>query len=100
MSSRYLLTPQAEADVDEIIQYLAERSDDAPLTVYSAFLDAFERLSGQPHIGHVREDLTDRGLKFLSVYSYLIVYNHQALPLQIVAVLHGARDVASLIRER
>ena len=44
MSSRYLLTPQAEADVDEIIQYLAEHSDDAPLTVYRAFLDAFTKL--------------------------------------------------------
>ncbi len=100
MASLFRLTPQAEADINEIIEYLAERSDDAPRTVFHAFIDAFERLGGSPQIGHAREDLTDRPLKFWGVYSYLVVYDHQASPLQIVAVLHGARDVASLMRER
>lgn len=99
MASLYNLTPQAEVDIDEIIQYLAQRSEDAPHTVLNAFIDAFERLGANPEIGHSREDLTERPLKFLSVYSYLIVYNHRCAPLQIIGVLHGARDAASLMRE-
>jgi plasmid stabilization system protein ParE len=42
-------------------------------------------------------DLTDRPVKFWSVYSYLVVYYRQANH-SIVAVLHGARDVERLLR--
>ena len=45
------------------------------------------------------EDLTDRPLKFWSVYSYLVVYDPAGEPLTIVAVLHGARDVARILTE-
>jgi toxin ParE1/3/4 len=52
-----------------------------------------------PALGHAREDLTDRPLKFWSVYSYLVVYDPAGDPLTIVAVLHGARDVAQILKE-
>jgi hypothetical protein len=32
-------------------------------------------------IGHIRDDLTDRRLKFWSVYSYLVVYEPESRPL-------------------
>jgi len=35
----------------------------------------------------------------LSVYSYLVVYDPESRPLTIVAVLHGARDVAHLLKD-
>jgi len=47
----------------------------------------------------MREDLTDRRLKFWSVYSYLVVYDPVGDPLTIVAVLHGVRDVAQILKE-
>lgn len=70
------------------------------MIVYAAFIEAFERLGEHPHIGHTREDLTERPVRFWNVHSYLIVYNDATAPLQIVAVLHGARDVRSLMKER
>jgi len=51
-----------------------------------------------PAIGHTRQDLTDRPVKFWSVYSYLIVYDSESRPLTVVAVLHGARDVEPLLK--
>ncbi|WP_337171681.1 type II toxin-antitoxin system RelE/ParE family toxin [Gemmatimonas aurantiaca] len=99
-ASRYLLTSAAEADIDGIIQHLAERSEDAPLIVYAAFIEAFELLGEHPRIGHTRKDLTERPLRFWSIHSYFIVYNDATAPLQIVAVVHGARDVRSLMKER
>ena len=36
----------------------------------------------------------------LAVYSYLIVYRPDTKPLQVAAVLHGARDVAKLLLTR
>jgi antitoxin ParD1/3/4/toxin ParE1/3/4 len=43
--------------------------------------------------------LTERALKFWSVYSYVIAYDPSSKPLTVVAVLHGARDVAQILKE-
>ncbi len=99
MALGYRLTQAAETDVVEIIQYLAERSDDAAQSVFRALEDAFNRLASHPHIGHAREDLTARPVKFLSVFSYLVVYAPETSPLQIIRVLHGARDVGALMKK-
>jgi antitoxin ParD1/3/4/toxin ParE1/3/4 len=45
-------------------------------------------------------ELTDEPVKFFSVYSYLIVYRPETKPLQVVAILHGNRDVEQLLKDR
>ncbi len=54
-------------------------------------------LGSEPGIGHVRQDLTDRPLKFWLVYSYLIVYDPETKPIQIIRVLHGRQHVENLL---
>jgi antitoxin ParD1/3/4/toxin ParE1/3/4 len=66
--------------------------------VYGELEHAFELLADNPEIGHLREDLTDRPVKFWSVFSYLVAYDPARDPLRIVAVVHGARDVERLLR--
>jgi plasmid stabilization system protein ParE len=68
--------------------------------VRDAIHDAVGKLAESPDIGHTREDLTDRPVKFWAVYSYLIVYDPASRPLTIVAVLHGARDVERLLKQK
>ena len=96
--SRYQLTREARSQVDEIADFVAEESVDAALRVLDALEDAFRRLAEMPEIGHFREDLTERPVKFWSVFSYLVVYDPSSQPLTIVAVLHGARDLETLLR--
>jgi len=67
--------------------------------VLDALEHTFHRLAETPHIGHLREDLTTRPVKFWGVYSYLIVYDPASAPLTVVAVLHGARDVEHLLKD-
>lgn len=98
MSQGYQLTANAQRQVDEIGAFIAEDSIDAALRVYDSLEEAFERLGTHPGIGHTREDLTERPLKFFSVYSYLVVYDPLSRPVTVVAVLHGARDVAQLLK--
>ena len=98
MSPRYQLTPSARQDVDRITDLIAEDNVDAALRVHDALEEAFRRLAERPGMGHTREDLTVRPLKFWSVYSYLVVYDPTSTPLTVVAVLHGARDVGSLLK--
>jgi plasmid stabilization system protein ParE len=93
VSRGYRLTSEAQADVDEICEFIAQDSVDAALRVLDAFEHAFNMLAGSPEIGHTREDLTARPLKFWGVYSFLLVYDPASAPLSIIAVLRGARDV-------
>ena len=60
-------------------------------------MPALKLLGKQPGVGHVREDLTGRPVKFWPVYSYLIVYDPETEPIQILRVLHGMRDVEEIL---
>jgi antitoxin ParD1/3/4 len=63
-------------------------------------MEAFEQLAQWPGKGHRRADMGDRAVRFWPEGSYLIVYREKSVPLQVVAILHGARDVPSVIRDR
>lgn len=93
----YLLTPSAKRDINDIWDYIADDSIEAADRVIDALESAMIKLAKSPGIGHWREELADKRHRFLLVYSYLIVYRHEAKPLQIVRVLHAARDVQSIL---
>jgi plasmid stabilization system protein ParE len=48
----------------------------------------------------VRTDLTSKNVRFWPVGSYLVVYRDHPDGVQIVAVLHGSRDVPSVLDAR
>ena len=97
MSRPYRLFAEARRQIDEIGAFVADDNVDAALKIYDAFEDAFQLLAENPGIGHTREDLTTRPVKFWSVFSYLVVYDPESSPLQIITVVHGARDVTNLL---
>jgi plasmid stabilization system protein ParE len=101
LSATYVLAPQAAADLVEIWRYIREQSSSTVANrVESVILDRLAFLARTPGIGHSREDLTKANVKFLSVYSYLIVYRPDTNPLQIAAILHGRRDVREILKTR
>ncbi len=95
---RFVLTGLAERDLDQIKAFLLEEAG-ATITrrVLKDIRDAILFLSKEPRAGHVRKDLTSRPVRFWPVYSYLIVYDPETKPLQIIRVLHGMRDVAGIL---
>ena len=95
----FVLTPAAEGDLLDILEYIEQDSTDAAVRVRIALRDAMRLLAEHSHLGHVRTDLADEALRFWPVFSYLIVYRPETDPLQIVRVLHGARDVRRLLEE-
>ena len=48
--------------------------------------------------GHSRPDLTTKDVRFWPVRSYLVIYR-ETVPLEIVTILHGARDIHSFLGE-
>jgi plasmid stabilization system protein ParE len=97
MTSRCVLSVVAEQDIDEIITYLAQENPAVAQTFLDALFDAMNNLAEYPELGHLREDLTDRPVKFWPFkWHYLIIYKPTS-PLEIVRVLSGFRDIINLI---
>src|SRR5260370_34804448 len=101
--SGYALTPLARADIFDIWSYIAEDSEDAADCVEHAIYDACAVVPEAPMRGHFRPDLTTRSLRFwtLTRYpNYTIVYRPETSPLQVVAVLHGKRNLRRILKVR
>ena len=94
----FVLTPRAEHDVSDIWDYIADDSIEAADRVVGALETTMHKLAKAPGIGHMREELADRRHRFFLVYSYLIVYRYETKPLQVIRVLHAARDVQNMLR--
>ena len=97
--SRFVLTPAAQADLLDIFDYISQDSSDAAHRVIAEIRAAMRKLADMPEMGHFRRDLATEPLRFWPVYSYLIIYRPEAKPLQVVRVLHGARDVRQILEE-
>ncbi len=94
---RFVLTPLAEQDLNEIWEYIGDDSVEAANRVLSKIEAAIYRLTEHPGLGHLREDLADSRHRFYLVYSYLIVFRPGTDPLQVIRVLHAARDVQTIL---
>lgn len=97
---RYLVAPGAQDDLRQVWRYLFEVAGfEVAEKIEGEFFDVFQGLADVPGKGHKRSDLTARGVLFFVVYQYMIVYR-QSVPLEIVAVLHGKRDLRRLLKTR
>jgi toxin ParE1/3/4 len=97
--SRFRITRPAQEDLREIRAYIAQRgSTRAAARWIGTLRQHFPRLADTPGIGRPRDDLAP-GLRSLAVGDYLIFYVEVPGGIDIVHVLHGARDIERLFRE-
>jgi plasmid stabilization system protein ParE len=100
--SRYQFTPQAVDDLFEIWSYIARDSVGAANRVEVAVHNACAFLADGPLRGRTREEITPLPLRFWTVQAfpnYIIVYDPQSDPLQIIRILYGSRDVLAILGE-
>jgi len=93
----FVVSPLAARDLDDIWNYLADDNLEATDRVLLGLEKAMNKLAKRPGVGHLREDLADRRHRFFLVYSYLIAYRQETKPLQIIRVMHAARDIQTLL---
>jgi plasmid stabilization system protein ParE len=97
---KYQFTPQAAGDLSEIWNFIAKDNPEAADRVEEAVFRACDLLADSPFAGRPRKDLTPLPVRFWVVHpysKYLIVYDPEKKPLQIIRVLHGARDLPSVL---
>jgi plasmid stabilization system protein ParE len=95
--NEYVLSAAARLDVRQIWIQIAEANIDAADQVIAEFQRAMNQLTEHPGMGHRRPDVKNPRYRFWTVYSYLIAYYPDTSPLQIVRVIHGARDVKRIL---
>src|SRR5438034_10091941 len=96
----YIVMPEARQDLYDIRDFIAEDSVEAADRVREEFEREFAKLAEMPGMGHLREDLAGPHVRFCSLYSYLIAYRADRRPIEIWAVVHGARNLDAFFARR
>jgi toxin ParE1/3/4 len=93
-----ITSPEARADLLEIWLYIATENPDAADRVLSTINDKAQALLANPEMGRRREELA-YSLRSTPSGSYLIFYRISDSNIEIVRVLHSARDIESIWRQ-
>jgi toxin ParE1/3/4 len=98
----FLIAPAARIELDEIWSYYGVelQNPDAADRIIDEIFAAFHRLGQTPGMGHFRSDLANEPLRFWHARNYLIIYRSEKRPIEIVRVLHAARDVQVILGGR
>ncbi|MBL0933896.1 MAG: type II toxin-antitoxin system RelE/ParE family toxin [Rhizobiaceae bacterium] len=92
---RLLRTPAAERDLIDIWTYIATDNPDAADRLLDAIGDRIAQLLDHPKLGRLRPDIA-ADARFLPIGNYVVLYRLDGQTIEIVRVVHGARDVTSL----
>jgi toxin ParE1/3/4 len=101
LSRRLVVRPLAREDLDEQARYIASDSIDAAIRFLDAAEAAFDRLRSTPEIGKLwkfqRSDLSGvRSWPVPGFEKHLIFYRVDSRMVDVLRVVHSARDLASL----
>lgn len=92
---RILKRPQAEADIDDLWWHIAQENPDAADRLLDTIAERCHALAHFPYIGISQEELMP-ALRSLPVGNYLLYYLPLDDGIEVVRVLHGARDIDAL----
>jgi len=94
--TRLLFTPLAEADLNEILEYIAHDKPIAAKRFVARIRDRCQLIASNPLIGQTRPEFPGNYRSF-PVGTYVIFYRVVHDAVEIHRVLHGARDIDSLL---
>jgi len=90
----FILSPAAHSDAAEIWAYIAENNEAAADRLLVKFENTFQSLADYPHLGKA-VDIIYPGLRFLPEGNHLIFYRLREGRMEVVRILHGARDITT-----
>ncbi|MBX3413464.1 MAG: type II toxin-antitoxin system RelE/ParE family toxin [Pirellulales bacterium] len=95
----FRISPQARSDLQAVHAYIASESRAAADRLIDRLFDHFQRLAEFPELGSLRNDLHP-GLRIWQEGRYVILYLPTPTGVDIAHVVHGARDIESLLAQR
>ncbi len=99
--SRFILDREVRRDLDEIWNYIGIENGNpvAARNFVERLFETFASLAGQPFLGEEREDLGANVRAFV-VRPYVVLYRPHEKGVQIVQVVHSARDIHAIARTK
>ena len=94
-SKPVVFRPAAERDLDEIWLYIAFDNPAAADAVVDQIQKRTQQLSAFPQTGRLRPEIAEDA-RSVPVRTYLILYREAENFIDIVRVVHGARDLTAL----
>jgi toxin ParE1/3/4 len=93
------LLPQAEEDLQEIIDFIAEERPGVANKMLDKFSQSFSQLAINPESGRRARDkrLYLLGYRYLVVSTYLVFYRIQLKRVFVYRILHGARNYTEIL---
>ena len=100
-----VLRERARGDIEEAVDhYLAEAGPAVALSFVGALEDVRTHIGERPGSGSLRyaHELDIPGLRFQPAgkFPYLVFYIERETEIDVLRVLHGARDIPAWLRER
>lgn len=93
--TRVVFAPAAEADLELIHDYIAAENAAAAAALVTRLKDLEARLADAPGMGRARPELLP-DLRSFPFGNYLLFYRRSDHGIEVVRVLHGARDIPAL----
>lgn len=97
--TRVFLRPEAEADLIEIALYIAESDVVRAQKLVTRLRKRLSTLTALPLAGRLRPEFAE-GMRSLVERPYVILYRLVGEDAEIVAFLHGARDLPAALANR
>lgn len=82
-------------DLEAIRDYIRRDSEYYALRFVARILEAVDQLAFFPSAGRIVPEASDTSIRELIFQNYRIMYRLKPDCIQVLAVIHGARDVAS-----
>ena len=96
--SKFFLSQKANKDIEDVFYYIAKENPVAAKETIQKLFSTFKFLSENPGIGHSREDLTKRNLRFFTVKKhYMVVYKQFDNKIEITRVISSYRNVGKVL---
>lgn len=104
MSRRVLQRPQARQDIRRIVDHIADDNPDAAGRFFEAYLHTLEALMAHPARGrrYTPNHVFFKDIRVVPVAgfgAYLVFSRERADRVEIIRVLHGARDLLPALEE-
>jgi toxin ParE1/3/4 len=92
------LAPEAEADLADAWFFIADGSIEAADAFVARLRNKCDWLAASPGAGRSRDDLRS-GLRGFPFGDYVILYRELPPGIQVVRILHGSRDLGSVLND-
>ena len=94
--ARLKWSPQAVADLESICEHIASDSEQYALLFAQGIVSRLEELEQHPRIGRVVPEYQEKNLRERLYQNYRLVYELMVNHIEIVAIVHSARDFKSI----